>query len=104
MTELEAIHVVLDGLVGPDSLPVRLRRGEGLDEAQLARIEVAATRLGELWAGRDVVPRRVAAAFVDIGTTLAWAGAGASKAEQERIEVAALRLVELAHELFGDPV
>ncbi|MEZ5102246.1 MAG: hypothetical protein R3C15_21080 [Thermoleophilia bacterium] len=56
---------------------MRRRRGEGLDEAQLAWIEG--------------------------GAALISGGAGASKAKQTRFEVSAVRLVEAAHEPFGEP-
>jgi hypothetical protein len=102
MTESEAVEIVHRGLVSQESLPVRLRMGEGLDEAQLAQVKAALHFLVERWRGRTEVPKRLAAAFVDLQSSMQWGWDRYSETEQMAIEDAANELVDLAYQLFEE--
>jgi hypothetical protein len=88
------------GLVSQESLPVRLRMGEGLDEEQLAQVKGALHFLVERWRHRTEVPKRVAAAYVDLQSSMQWGWDRYSETEQIAIEDAANELVDLAYQLF----
>ena len=101
MTEAEALAEVQAGLVGPESIPVKLREGLGLDTGLLARVREALTVLAESYAGRATVPKSLALAFVDISGSMLPNRDVYSEEEQERIEDASIGLVEIGWELFG---
>ena len=102
MTEAEASTTIIEGLFGPESLPVKLRMGNGLDREMLGRVKAAIVFLTEQWKGRSDVPKRVAAAFIDIDNSMRGGGDRYSEEEQQAIEVASIQLVDLAHELFAE--
>ncbi|EYF02273.1 hypothetical protein [Chondromyces apiculatus] len=100
MTEQEAITIVVEGLVGARSIPVKLRAREGLDREGVAQVKEALRFLAEQWEGRPDVPRQVALAFVDIGSNITWAQGGYTEREQAEIEAAGMELTELGLALF----
>jgi hypothetical protein len=102
MDEQGAIDIIYEGLVGKDSLPVKLRTGKGLDRKQLQQVKDAIGFLNERWKSQETVPKRVAAAFVDIQTAMQWGSSLYSEAEQNEIEDAANELVDLAYGLLGE--
>ncbi len=102
MTETEAVTVLHEGLVGLASLPVELRERRGLDREQLARVEHALELLKRVYADRDTVPKRLAAAFVDIQGGMEQGRGWYSEAEQHEIQDAADRLTMAAYELLGE--
>jgi hypothetical protein len=98
MTEEQALAAVEEGLVSDQSLPVKLRRGDGLDLAMLQRTKEALEVLRELYRGRDVVPKRLAFATVDLLGTLA--SGNYSDEVWYQVEVACEELVALAYSIF----
>jgi hypothetical protein len=99
----EAIDVVTEGLVGPGSLPVKLRAKEGLDRALLARVLEAMRFLIDDLRQETTVPKALATAFVDVGNSMSWAQAEYSEEEQAETEEAAIQIVDLAYELLAEP-
>lgn len=102
MNEEIAVQVIYEGLSGKDSIPVKLRMGNGLDKGQVQMLKDAIGFLAREWKSRGVVPKRLAAAFVDIQSSMEWGKAQYSTAEQDEIEDAANELVDLAYDLFDD--
>jgi hypothetical protein len=102
MTEDEAVELVYEGLAGMESIPVKLRMGEGLDTRQLASVQGALRLLIERWKGRPTVPKRLAAAFVDLQGAMEVNRDSYPEAVQESIEDAAVDLLALAWELFEE--
>jgi hypothetical protein len=102
MDEQGAINIIYEGLVGEDSIPVKLRMGNGLDREQLQQVKDAIVFLTEKWKSQETASKRVAAAFVDIQTGMEWGSRLYSEAEQDEIEDAANELVDLAYGLFGE--
>jgi hypothetical protein len=103
MTEQEAIQIVYEGLSGKESIPVKLRMGQGLDKMQLKQVKEALHTLMDLWRDQIMVPKRVALAFVDLQGAMQWGGNRYSTSEQDEIEDAAIALLQLAYELFEVP-
>ena len=105
MTEEEAarlIDVVWDGLAGPRSIPVKLRIGEGLDRAQLAIVLDAMERLDEHYEGKETVPKRLAAALLDIHEGMEQGLLRYSTEERNEIEDAASELATIAGAIVTD--
>jgi hypothetical protein len=102
MTEAEAVDVVYEGLLGLHSLPVKLRERQGLDRAQLAGVEAALDLLQQRYADSEVVPKRLAAAFVDIQGGMEQSRAWYPDADQDEIQDAADRLTMKAYALLGE--
>jgi hypothetical protein len=102
MTEEAAMQVIYEGLAGEDCIPIKLRMRKGLDKEQLQMVKDAIRFLAQEWKSRDMVPKSLAAAFVDIQSAMEWGQGQYSAAEQDEIEDAAYELVELAYDLFED--
>lgn len=100
MTEQEAVEVIYEGLAGERSIPIKLSLGEGLDKDMLSQVEAAIRFLIERWRDRPEVPKRLAAAFLDLQTAMQWGGNLYSEKEQEEIEDASIELIQMAWELF----
>jgi hypothetical protein len=98
MTEEQALAAVEEGLVSDQSLAVKLRGGDGLDVAMLQRTKEALAVLRELYRGRDVVPKRLAFATVDLLGTLTSGNYPDDVWYQ--MEVACEELVALAYSIF----
>jgi hypothetical protein len=102
MTEHEAIRIVWEGLSGEASIPVKLRLGKHLDRQQLAAVKEAIRVLTERWQNQEMVPKRLAAAFVDLQGSMEWGRDLYPEKEQDEIEDAATELVQMAYELLGE--
>ena len=100
-TTAAAIDTVTELLLGEDSIPVQLRRHEGLDQERLDRLVGAIEHLVEEFRDADAVPKVLALVFIDISNHFFFPEGAYPKGELERIEDAGIRLSELANELFG---
>lgn len=100
--EQRAIDTVYAELSGEECIPIKLRLGEGLNEAAMDRVRNALRFLIDRWRLNPYVPKRLAAAFVDIQSSMEWGWDQYGESEQNRIEDAAVELVSLANELFDD--
>ena len=66
MNEVEAIDTIHKHLVEADSIPIRLSLREGIDADQVKDLISAMRFLVALYANSHNVPKKLAAAFVDI--------------------------------------
>jgi len=99
MTEEEAIAVVVETLSGDRSIPVKLWLKEGIDQSFVARLENAIEFLIPLFRSRDSVPKKIAAAFLDLTPDFERSMFLYSEQEQRRIEDLILHIISLAHDL-----
>jgi hypothetical protein len=102
MTEEEATETIVEGLSGQSSIPVKLRLGQGLDRDQLVAVKQAMRFWTQRLKGRPDVPKRIAAAFVDLQGGMQWGWDRYASTEQDEIEDAATELVMLAYEMLGE--
>lgn len=94
-----AVHA---DLAGPESIPVELRAGKGLDRAKVNRVTKALEELQGLLHGNDMVPTLLADALLDV-TAAFEQNRGAYAADvQDAIENAAHAITELASGIFGE--
>lgn len=94
--EARLVGVVWEGLAGPRSIPLKLRVGQGLDRAQLQEVTEALDQLVERYEGRDVIPKRLAAAFLDLHQAMEQGLAMYPQEEQDAIEDAASEIATMA--------
>jgi hypothetical protein len=100
MDETHAEQVVVDRLLGPRAVPLRLHQGDFVDEAEVAELVGALAVLVQAYRGRPTVPKQVALALVDISAR--FENRYYSHEQQERLEDIAHELQRLAENLF-DP-
>ncbi|MFW2513688.1 hypothetical protein ACNI3K_07900 [Demequina sp. SO4-13] len=89
-------------LVSDESIPVRLRLQEGLDEDAYTELTGALERLVDYYADRPDVPKRLAFAFVDLGAAFSYPEGIYPDDELMRIEDAGQELSQMGQRLFGD--
>lgn len=99
MTEEQALAVVHRGLVSEESLPVLLREGKGLDRALLADVMAALRVLKTVYARREMVPKRLAYAFIDLTASLSAASGRYSDDAWAAIQPVCDELLKLAYEI-----
>lgn len=101
MTTEEALNVIFDGLLGEESILVKLRNKEGLDEEKYASVLEAIDVLKNAYKDQEYIPKKLALAFLDISNYFDFSEEWYSEEEQEKIEDAGLQLVQAADELFS---
>jgi hypothetical protein len=101
MSEKEAIKIVEDTLLGEDSIPGKLAMKKGIDAAAVVKLEEAMSYLTKAFENRDYVPKKVAAAFVDLTADFERTMALYPDEDQRRIEDLKLHIIELGTDLFG---
>lgn len=89
-------------LVSERSIPLQLRMREGLDEDAYNELTGAIERLTDHYASQPHVPKRLALAFVDIGTAFYYPEGAYPSDELERIEDVGQELSQMGQRLFGD--
>jgi hypothetical protein len=102
MTEQEAIEVVEETLLNDQSIPAKLWMKQGIDKEAVARLENAIENLITIFQSRDYVPKKIAAAFLDLTPDFERALDLYSEQEQRHIEDLKLRIISRAHDLL-DP-
>lgn len=101
MQEQEAVDLIYENLSGLNSIPIKLRRGDGLDREAVEQTEDAIRFLTEKWQSKTQVPKRLAAAFVDIQPAMEWGRNRYDEKTQEEIEDVGVELVQLVEGLLG---
>ena len=101
MTPELAIAIVEARLLGPQSIPVRIRTRNEVTEAEIAELLAAVDFLIVHYRDQDTVPKRLAAAFVDIYNGFVQAGGQMSEEQAQRLEDVAIALQDKAYRLFG---
>lgn len=101
MTTEEALNVIYEGLLGEDSIQVKLRNKEGLDEEKYAAVLEAIEVLKEAYKDQDHIPKKLALAFLDVSNYFIFGDEWYSEEEQEKFEDAGLQLVQAVDELLS---
>lgn len=101
MTPELAIAIVEARLLGPESIPVRLRTRAEVTETEIAELMAAIDSLIAHYQDREAVPKKLAAAFVDIYNGFIPAEGAMSTEQAQRLEDAAIALQDKACQLFG---
>ena len=101
MTPELAIAIVEARLLGQHSIPVRIRTRDEVTEAEIAELLAAVDFLIVHYRDQDTVPKRLAAAFVDIYNGFVQAGGQMSEEQAQRLEDVAIALQDKAYRLFG---
>lgn len=101
MTPELAIAIVEARLLGPQSIPVRIRTRNEVTEAEIAELLAAVDFLIVYYQDHDTVPKTLAAAFVDIYNGFVQAGGRMSDEQAQRLEDVAIALQDKAYRLFG---
>lgn len=99
MDEAAAQRAVVDLLLGPDCLPLKIRAGEFVDESDVARLFDALGVLIAAYRGRTTVPKEIALALVDISAH--FDNRFYTEVQQNRLEDIGHELQRLAEELFS---
>ena len=102
-SEEEAVRLVYRHLCGTDDTEdifCKIERGDGLDRKAFSELRQALLFLIERWRERPVVPKLLAAAFIDLTTMTMLPLDRYPPDEQEAIEDAGIELIELANQLF----
>ncbi|MFN3866776.1 MAG: hypothetical protein ACK4MD_08705 [Demequina sp.] len=89
-------------MLSEHSIPLRLRRHEGLDEDAYNDLTAALERLTDHYANQSDVPKRLALAFVDVGTAFDYPAGAYPDHELERIRDVGQELAQMGEMLFGD--
>ena len=90
MTPELAIAIVEARLLGPESIPVRLRTRAEVTETEIAELMAAIDSLIAHYQDRETVPKKLAAAFVDIYNGFIPAEGAMSTEQAQRLEDARL--------------
>jgi hypothetical protein len=101
MTTEEALNVIYDGLLGEQSVLVKLRNKEGLDEEKFASIIEAIDVLKIAYKDQENIPKKLALAFLDVSNYFIFSDEWYPEEEQEKIEDAGHQLTQAADELFS---
>lgn len=99
MTETQALETVYSLLLGTNSIYVRIRSGEGLDQTQFDALRSAMLVLIDAYETRDLVPKKLALCFVDILNNF-YSTDKYEGEESDRIEDSILEISKLAEELL----
>jgi hypothetical protein len=102
MTEGEAIAYLQEQLRGDQGFIARLRRGEGLDQAELSAIQRALGVLAAAWARQEYIPKAAALPLVDVSAPI-FESADLYGNERLDIEQLADALVTAVDRVFYSP-
>lgn len=101
MTPELAIAIVEARLLGPQSIPVRIRARDEVTEAEIAELLAAVDFLIVYYRDQHTVPKTLAAAFVDIYNGFVQDGGQMSDEQAQSLEDVAIALQDKAYRLFG---
>lgn len=100
MNEIEALAIIENHLLSENSILVKMRCREGLDEIAHTELLEAMKYLTEIYKNSTLVPRRLALAFVDVSNFFFINESLYSIDDLKRMEIAAQEILELANILF----
>lgn len=101
MTTEEALNVIYDGLLGEQSILVKLRNKEGLDDKKFASVLEAIDLLKNAYKDQEYIPKKLGLAFLDVSNYFSFSDEWYPEEEQEKFEDAGHQLVQAADELFS---
>ena len=97
----QAVELIYTGLVSEESVPVKLRAFHELDRELLAQVQEALDFAIEYYKGEPLIPKKLAAALVDIYGAF-YFNSGFSENELRELEDIGMDLQEKSIELFED--
>ena len=97
----QAVELIYTGLVSEESVPVKLRAYHELDRELLAQVQEALDFAIEYYKGEPLIPKKLAAALVDIYGAF-YFNSGFSENELRELEDIGMDLQEKSIELFED--
>lgn len=97
----EAINIIYDGLVSPNSVPVQLASHRILDRKLLEQVRNALDFAIEYYKKEDLIPKKIAIAMVDIQGAFFFKSGFEEKMLIE-LEDIGIELQEKALELFSN--
>lgn len=101
MNKETALAFVYKCLLGDDSIVVKLRMNEGLDDELFIKLIESLRFLVDYYSGEENVPKRLALCMVDIYAAFSFREGFYSSSDAVRIEDAGTQLQELATDLFS---
>ncbi|SDI33745.1 hypothetical protein SAMN05216588_11518 [Pseudomonas flavescens] len=87
-------------LLGTDSIPVKIRTKVEVSEEEVAELFAAIDFIISDCSGKDVIPKKIALAFVDIYANFSISNGFYNESETQRYEDIGMALQEKAYELF----
>ncbi|WP_339262685.1 hypothetical protein [Lysinibacillus sp. FSL K6-3209] len=96
----QAIDTVYNGLVSDNSVPVKLRLNKELDTELLNKVRVALDILIHFYKDKEIVPKKLALAMVDINGAFSFQSSYFEDDLLEQLEDIGIELQEKALELF----
>lgn len=101
MDKEKALENVYQSLLGANSLLVKMRRGDGLDDLQWKNFREAINFLTEFYKDKESVPKKLALAFVDVSNYFYFHEGKYTDEEENKLEDAAQEIVQMADKLFS---
>lgn len=95
-----ALANIEDLLLGPNCIPVQLRSRKGLNMDMYNLLVSSIEVVIEEYKNKENVPKRLALAFVDIGTYFYFGDDWYPPKVQEELEDAAHELISMAYQIF----
>lgn len=102
MNEKKALTIIEEKMIGKNSIPVKIRVGEGIKEEDYSELIEAINFLIIFYKTQSSVPKVLALCFLDISNYFFLGESNYSEIEIEKIEDLGIELVELANLLFSN--
>jgi hypothetical protein len=102
MTEKEAIEIIYEGLIGPNSIPVNLRMKEELNYTKLDAVRNATTFLIQFYKKSLLIPKKLALCFIDVYGVFSFKEGFYPEEKLIEYEDIGIELQNLADKLFGE--
>ncbi|WP_430931176.1 hypothetical protein [Saccharicrinis sp. 156] len=100
MNKCDATNIIIDGLLGEESIPVKLRTERFFDNEKYSKVKEAVLFLVDEYKDKSMVPKDLALCFVDISNHFYVSENVFSEDLICKIEDAGFELSELANKLF----
>ncbi|KWS47655.1 hypothetical protein [Pseudomonas amygdali] len=95
-----AVDLIDARLLGADSIPVKIRTRAKVSEKEVAELFSAIDFIISYYSEKDIIPKRIALAFVDIYVNFNVSDDFYNESETQRYEDIGIALQEKAYELF----
>ncbi|MEX3745711.1 MULTISPECIES: hypothetical protein [Lysinibacillus] len=96
-----ALETVYKSILGENSLIIKLRNRQGLDDEEFSQLKDAMKILIDSYKDNEEIPKRLALCFVDISVRFSFNENWYNEKERDRLEDAANELSYLAEKLFA---
>ncbi len=98
----DEIEIVFETLLGENSIPVSIRNMGGVDKEEYEKLKNSILFLIDYYKDKDLIPKKIALAFIDISSYFFVPNLNYSEEEQEQFEDYGIELSELANTLFDN--